>query len=143
MFGLSELAVILIVVIALILARKGPELARNAGKSARILKAEAQAMKRAEQEEAQARGTDASPDHQGRPLRARERPQPARNGRPPTRTASRRRAAGRRPAYRASGSPSEGNRSSWNVTISATALPTTRRTSTVRGRWAPVRSRRR
>ncbi|MER7738289.1 twin-arginine translocase TatA/TatE family subunit [Streptomyces sp. NPDC096538] len=61
MFGLSELAIILIVVIALILARKGPELARNAGKSARILKAEARAMKRAEQEEAQAHGADTSP----------------------------------------------------------------------------------
>ncbi|MEU7470523.1 twin-arginine translocase TatA/TatE family subunit [Streptomyces sp. NPDC044984] len=48
MFGLSELAVILIVVIAVILAKKGPELARSAGKSARILKAEARAMKKEE-----------------------------------------------------------------------------------------------
>jgi sec-independent protein translocase protein TatA len=48
MFGLSELAIILIVVIVIVLARKGPELARNAGKSARILKAEARAMKEAE-----------------------------------------------------------------------------------------------
>ncbi|ALV48374.1 twin-arginine translocase TatA/TatE family subunit [Streptomyces althioticus] len=52
MFGLSELAIILIVVIAIMLAKKGPELARNAGKSARILKAEARAMKEAEEQQA-------------------------------------------------------------------------------------------
>ncbi|MDH3034302.1 twin-arginine translocase TatA/TatE family subunit [Streptomyces sp. TRM75561] len=52
MFGLSELAIILIVVIAIVLAKKGPELARNAGKSARILKAEARAMKEAEEKQA-------------------------------------------------------------------------------------------
>ncbi|MEU2398106.1 twin-arginine translocase TatA/TatE family subunit [Streptomyces sp. NRRL S-1314] len=51
MFGLSELAIILIVVIVIVLARKGPELARNAGKSARILKAEARAMKEAEKQQ--------------------------------------------------------------------------------------------
>ncbi|MFG3656644.1 twin-arginine translocase TatA/TatE family subunit [Streptomyces sp. NPDC047706] len=45
MFGLSELAIILIVVIAVLCAKKLPELARSAGKSARILKAEARAMK--------------------------------------------------------------------------------------------------
>ncbi|GGQ29758.1 twin-arginine translocase TatA/TatE family subunit [Streptomyces mutabilis] len=45
MFGLSELAIILIVVIAVIAAKKLPELTRSAGKSARILKAEARAMK--------------------------------------------------------------------------------------------------
>jgi sec-independent protein translocase protein TatA len=44
MFGMSELAVILIVVIAVLAARKLPELARSAGKSARILKAESRAM---------------------------------------------------------------------------------------------------
>lgn len=48
MFGLSELAVILIVVIAVLAAKKLPDLARSAGKSARILKAEARAMKDAE-----------------------------------------------------------------------------------------------
>ncbi|MFF7369629.1 twin-arginine translocase TatA/TatE family subunit [Streptomyces tricolor] len=41
MFGLSELAIILIVVIAVLAAKKLPELARSAGRSARILKAEA------------------------------------------------------------------------------------------------------
>ncbi|MFC5214385.1 twin-arginine translocase TatA/TatE family subunit [Streptomyces coerulescens] len=45
MFGLSEVAVILIVVIAVLCAKKLPELARSAGKSARILKAEARATK--------------------------------------------------------------------------------------------------
>ncbi|GHA21641.1 hypothetical protein GCM10010372_22020 [Streptomyces tauricus] len=40
MFGLSELAVILVVVIVVLAVRKGPALARSAGKSARILKAE-------------------------------------------------------------------------------------------------------
>ncbi|MCX4855819.1 twin-arginine translocase TatA/TatE family subunit [Streptomyces canus] len=45
MFGLSELAIILIVVIAVIAVKKGPELARTAGRSARILKAEARAAK--------------------------------------------------------------------------------------------------
>ncbi|MDO0930291.1 twin-arginine translocase TatA/TatE family subunit [Streptomyces sp. DG2A-72] len=48
MFGLSELAVILIVVIAVLAAKKLPDLARSAGKSARILKAEARAMKNEE-----------------------------------------------------------------------------------------------
>ncbi|WP_406382398.1 twin-arginine translocase TatA/TatE family subunit [Streptomyces sp. NBC_01618] len=45
MFGISEIAVILIVVILVVGAKKLPELARSAGKSARILKAEARAMK--------------------------------------------------------------------------------------------------
>ncbi|MEU9350134.1 twin-arginine translocase TatA/TatE family subunit [Streptomyces griseoloalbus] len=57
MFGLSELAVVLIVVIALVLAKKGPELARSAGKSARILKAEARAMKEQEKEDGAAADT--------------------------------------------------------------------------------------
>lgn len=45
MFGLSELAIILIVVIAVIGMKKLPELTRSAGKAARILKAEARAAK--------------------------------------------------------------------------------------------------
>ncbi|MFF7642720.1 translocase [Streptomyces canus] len=45
MFGLSELAIILIVVIAVLAVRKGPELTRTAGRSARILKAEARAAR--------------------------------------------------------------------------------------------------
>lgn len=48
MFGLSELAVVLIVVIAVLAAKRLPELARSAGKSARVLKAEARAMKEQE-----------------------------------------------------------------------------------------------
>ena len=43
MFGLSELVIILLVVIAVIAVKKGPELVRSAGKSTRILKAEARA----------------------------------------------------------------------------------------------------
>lgn len=49
MFGLSEIAIILIVVILVVGAKKLPELARSAGKSARILKAEAKAMKKEDQ----------------------------------------------------------------------------------------------
>ncbi|MGW0464769.1 twin-arginine translocase TatA/TatE family subunit [Streptomyces sp. NPDC003027] len=45
MFGLSELAILLIVVLIFFGAKKLPELARNAGKAARILKSEAKAMK--------------------------------------------------------------------------------------------------
>ncbi|WP_405625463.1 twin-arginine translocase TatA/TatE family subunit [Streptomyces sp. NBC_00016] len=48
MFGLSEFAILLVVVIAVLAARKLPELARSAGKSARILKAEARAAKEGE-----------------------------------------------------------------------------------------------
>ncbi|GGL64832.1 hypothetical protein GCM10010129_05490 [Streptomyces fumigatiscleroticus] len=45
MFGLSELAVVLVVVIAVLAVKKLPELTRSAGRSARILKAEARAPK--------------------------------------------------------------------------------------------------
>ncbi|MFE9023515.1 twin-arginine translocase TatA/TatE family subunit [Streptomyces sp. NPDC007808] len=45
MFGMSELAIILLVVIAVLCVKKLPELTRSAGKSARILKSEARAMK--------------------------------------------------------------------------------------------------
>ncbi|MCX4970403.1 twin-arginine translocase TatA/TatE family subunit [Streptomyces sp. NBC_00654] len=45
MFGISELAILLIVVLIVIGAKKLPDLARNAGKAARILKSEAKAMK--------------------------------------------------------------------------------------------------
>lgn len=54
MFVLSELAIILIVVIAVLAAKKLPELARSAGKPARILKAEARAMKEMKQEQGSA-----------------------------------------------------------------------------------------
>ncbi|MGW7088957.1 twin-arginine translocase TatA/TatE family subunit [Streptomyces sp. NPDC054871] len=56
MFGLSEVAIILIVVILVLGANKLPELARSTGKSARILKAEARAMKK---EKEQAEGVSA------------------------------------------------------------------------------------
>ncbi|MFG3152375.1 twin-arginine translocase TatA/TatE family subunit [Streptomyces sp. NPDC048219] len=45
MFGLSELTIILVVVIAVLAAKKLPGLARSAGRSARILKAEARAAR--------------------------------------------------------------------------------------------------
>ncbi|QNE79292.1 twin-arginine translocase TatA/TatE family subunit [Streptomyces finlayi] len=45
MFGLSELAILLIVVLVFFGAKKLPELARNVGKAARILKSETKAMK--------------------------------------------------------------------------------------------------
>ncbi|WP_411150519.1 twin-arginine translocase TatA/TatE family subunit [Streptomyces sp. A30] len=58
MFGLSELAIILLVVIAVLAAKKLPDLARSAGKSARILKAEARAIK---EEEPGTAGEQAAP----------------------------------------------------------------------------------
>ncbi|MEV8129213.1 twin-arginine translocase TatA/TatE family subunit [Streptomyces sp. NPDC093065] len=45
MFGLSELALVLLVVIVVLGAKKGPELMRSAGKAARILKSEKKALK--------------------------------------------------------------------------------------------------
>ncbi|MER5600289.1 twin-arginine translocase TatA/TatE family subunit [Streptomyces sp. NPDC002265] len=45
MFGLSELAVILVVVVAVLGVKKLPELTRSAGKAARIFKSEAKAFK--------------------------------------------------------------------------------------------------
>lgn len=51
MFGLSGPAIILIVVIAVLAAKKLPELARSAGKLARTLKAEARAMKEVKEEQ--------------------------------------------------------------------------------------------
>ncbi|MFE2931025.1 twin-arginine translocase TatA/TatE family subunit [Streptomyces sp. NPDC059278] len=45
MFGISEIAILLIVAIVLLGAKRLPDLARSAGMSARILKAEAKAMK--------------------------------------------------------------------------------------------------
>ncbi|AEM83034.1 twin-arginine translocase TatA/TatE family subunit [Streptomyces violaceusniger] len=44
MLGISELALLLIVVIVVIEAKKLPELVRSMGKSARIFKSEAKAM---------------------------------------------------------------------------------------------------
>ncbi|MFE2126305.1 twin-arginine translocase TatA/TatE family subunit [Streptomyces amritsarensis] len=45
MFGISEIAIIAIILILVLGAKKLPELARSMGKSARILKSEARAMK--------------------------------------------------------------------------------------------------
>lgn len=45
MFGLSELAVILLVVVVVLGIKKLPELTRSAGKAARIFKSEARALK--------------------------------------------------------------------------------------------------
>ncbi|AXE76304.1 twin-arginine translocase TatA/TatE family subunit [Streptomyces atratus] len=54
MFGISEIAIILIVVILVLGAKRLPDLARSAGKSARILKAEAKAMKESQGAEGEA-----------------------------------------------------------------------------------------
>ncbi|MEV5982535.1 twin-arginine translocase TatA/TatE family subunit [Streptomyces sp. NPDC052114] len=70
MFGLSEIAIILIVVIVVFGAKKLPELARSAGKSARILKAEAKAMKKADPA-ADPDGRTASPGTEGRVVEGR------------------------------------------------------------------------
>jgi len=48
-FGLSELAIILVVVAAVLAVKKLPELTRSAGKSARILKSEARAARDADE----------------------------------------------------------------------------------------------
>lgn len=45
MFGIGEVALILIVIVLVLGAKKLPDLARSAGKSARILKSEAKALK--------------------------------------------------------------------------------------------------
>ncbi|MFE7245653.1 twin-arginine translocase TatA/TatE family subunit [Streptomyces sp. NPDC057580] len=45
MFGLSELAFILLVVVVVLGVKKLPELTRSAGKAARIFKSEAKALK--------------------------------------------------------------------------------------------------
>ncbi|WP_248845395.1 twin-arginine translocase TatA/TatE family subunit [Streptomyces griseorubiginosus] len=45
MFGLSELALILLVVVVVVGIKKLPELTRSAGKAARIFKSEAKALK--------------------------------------------------------------------------------------------------
>ncbi|MEV6542525.1 twin-arginine translocase TatA/TatE family subunit [Streptomyces sp. NPDC051665] len=45
MFGLSELAVILLVVVVVLGIKKLPELTRSAGKATRIFKSEARALK--------------------------------------------------------------------------------------------------
>ncbi|MER7690808.1 twin-arginine translocase TatA/TatE family subunit [Streptomyces sp. NPDC097610] len=45
MFGLSELALILLVVVVVLGIKKLPELTRSAGKAARIFKSEAKALK--------------------------------------------------------------------------------------------------
>ncbi|MFE2883684.1 twin-arginine translocase TatA/TatE family subunit [Streptomyces sp. NPDC059272] len=45
MFGLSELAVILLVVVVVLGVKKLPELTRSAGRATRIFKSEARALK--------------------------------------------------------------------------------------------------
>ncbi|MER5281309.1 twin-arginine translocase TatA/TatE family subunit [Streptomyces sp. NPDC002809] len=45
MFGISEMGVVLVVVVLVLSVKKLPELLRSAGRSARILKAEARSLK--------------------------------------------------------------------------------------------------
>ncbi|MFJ6726379.1 twin-arginine translocase TatA/TatE family subunit [Streptomyces sp. NPDC091281] len=45
MFGLSELALVLLVIVVVLGIRKLPELTRSAGKAARIFKSEAKALR--------------------------------------------------------------------------------------------------
>ncbi|PVE13879.1 twin-arginine translocase TatA/TatE family subunit [Streptomyces scopuliridis] len=54
MFGLSELALILIVIAVVVGVKKLPELTRSAGKAARILKSETKALKEEGKEEGKA-----------------------------------------------------------------------------------------
>ncbi|RZB18862.1 Sec-independent protein translocase TatA [Streptomyces sp. F001] len=53
MFGLSELALILLVVVVVLGIKKLPELTRSAGKAARIFKSEAKALKEQDADGAQ------------------------------------------------------------------------------------------
>ncbi|MFJ6179419.1 twin-arginine translocase TatA/TatE family subunit [Streptomyces sp. NPDC092295] len=57
MFGLSELALILIVVAVVVGVKRLPELTRSAGKAARILKSETKALKEEGKEAGQTDGT--------------------------------------------------------------------------------------
>lgn len=79
MFGISELAILIIVGVLLFGAKKLPELARSAGKSARILKSEAKAMKT----EGKADGTPSSSYtvHPGPPAHGAAEPQGDAGGR--------------------------------------------------------------
>ncbi|TDT35306.1 sec-independent protein translocase protein TatA [Streptomyces sp. BK208] len=49
MFGLSEIALVLVVVAVVLAVKKLPELTRSAGRSARILKSEARATRDADE----------------------------------------------------------------------------------------------
>lgn len=68
MFGISEIALLLIVVIAVLGAKRLPDLIRSAGKATRILKSERQAMKSAEEPTA---GAPSEVPGQPRTLKAR------------------------------------------------------------------------
>ncbi|MEV5678881.1 MULTISPECIES: twin-arginine translocase TatA/TatE family subunit [unclassified Streptomyces] len=70
MLGLSELAILLIVVVVFLGAKKLPDLARSAGKAARILKSETKAMK----SEAKTSGTSAADPRSPSPQVIRVRP---------------------------------------------------------------------
>ncbi|MFJ8542419.1 twin-arginine translocase TatA/TatE family subunit [Streptomyces sp. NPDC093586] len=70
MFGLSELALILLVVVVVLGIKKLPELTRSAGKAARILKSETKALK----EQGSAGAPPSGPVVEGTVLRRDDRP---------------------------------------------------------------------
>ncbi|MER5310391.1 Sec-independent protein translocase subunit TatA [Streptomyces sp. NPDC002773] len=69
--GPTEIILILVVIILLFGAKKLPDMARSLGKSARILKSEAKAMKSDDQQSA-----PADPPHTGTATTAQDQPAP-------------------------------------------------------------------
>ncbi|MFG3257544.1 twin-arginine translocase TatA/TatE family subunit [Streptomyces sp. NPDC048172] len=67
MFGIGEGAILVIVVILLLGARKIPDLARSAGQSMRILKSEAKALKREGKDSGDSPPPPPAPVRPGRP----------------------------------------------------------------------------
>lgn len=71
--GAPEIILILVVVVLLFGAKKLPDMARSLGKSARILKSEAKAMKSEGGQQQEAPPTRRTPTRRARPGRSRRR----------------------------------------------------------------------